>query len=48
MVALVFVDPTEDGEKGRTSDGVDIGTADTASLDLDIDITVLELFRLDL
>lgn len=45
MVALVFVDPTE---KGRTSDGVDIGTADTASLDLDIDITVLELFRLDL
>lgn len=38
----------ENVENGGTSDGVDVGSADTASFDLDVDVAVLEFLWLDL
>lgn len=40
--------PIENGESGGTSYGVDVGSADTASFDLDVDVAVLEFLWLDL
>ena len=46
MNVLATPIPNDGEESSNTGDFVNIGPADTASIDLDIDITLVEWFRL--